>query len=131
VRRSGATLTATCRTLEEALAWRAQALAAAEGRAEAPASPRPTAPAPEPPGRAATVEEAARRLCRGMLDGTIRSRDGRPFKPSTARKYEEALRCLVLPRIGAVPIATLSGGDVSGSWTASRPSARPSTPVRR
>jgi hypothetical protein len=47
-----------------------------------------------------------------MRDGSIRGRDGKPFKPSTARKYEAALRLLIVPRIGAVPVTTLTGGDV-------------------
>jgi len=98
-------LTRTFSTLEEALAWRGQAVAFAEGRGKPP-------PMPEPPGRAVTVEDAARRLCRGMLDGSVRTRDGRPYKPSVVRKYEENLRTLVLPRIGAMRIAGLHKGDV-------------------
>jgi integrase len=101
---------ATLPTLEEALAYRAQAFAAAEGTAEPPVAPQ-AAPTPAPPGRATTVEEAARRLCRGMREGTVRTRDGLPYKPSVLRKYEEALRCSVLPEIGALPVAALSGGD--------------------
>ncbi|MFN2467042.1 MAG: hypothetical protein ABR521_02760 [Gaiellaceae bacterium] len=112
VRRAGAVQSATCDTIEEALAWRAQAVAAAAGRAEPPVrAERNRAPLPEPAGRATTVEDAARRLCRGMVDGSIRARDGRPYKPSVVRKYEEQLRLLVLPRIAAVPINALTGGD--------------------
>lgn len=110
VRRRGRAHTATLPTLEQALAWRAQALAATEGRGQAPQRPQP--PASKPTERAATVEDAARRLARGMVAGTIRTRDGRPYKPSVVRKYEEQLRVLVLPRIGAVPVATLTPGDV-------------------
>jgi integrase len=47
-----------------------------------------------------------------MVDGTLRTRDGRPYKPSVVRKYEENLRLLVLPEIGAIPVSTLTGGDV-------------------
>jgi len=110
VRRGDRIQTATLPTLRAALTWQAQAHEAADGMAEQPARPQEQR-APEPPGRAATVEDASRRLCRGMLDGSIRSRDGRPFKPSVVRKYEEQLRLLVLPRIGAVPLAALTGGD--------------------
>lgn len=86
VRRRGQQYAATLATLEQALAYRAQALAAADGTAEPPAPPRtPTAPAP--PGRAATVEDAARRLCRGMREDTARTRGGWPYKPSVIRKY--------------------------------------------
>ena len=108
VRRAGTTLTATLPSFEQALAWRAQALAAADGLGEAPERPtsrRATA------ARAVSVEDAARRLCKGIAEGKVRARDGRPYKPSTVRKYEEALRTLVLPRIGAVPIASLTNGD--------------------
>jgi integrase len=59
-----------------------------------------------------TITDAAKRLWRGMRDGTIRSRDGLTFKPSVTRKYETALRLHALPRIGAVPVATLTHGDV-------------------
>jgi len=45
VRRGGAYQTATLGSLEEALAWRAQSLAAAEGRGEAPQPPRVAPPA--------------------------------------------------------------------------------------
>jgi hypothetical protein len=45
--------------------------------------------------QAPTVEDAARRLVRGMRIGSIRTRDGKTFKPSTVRKYEEALRLSV------------------------------------
>lgn len=111
VRRRGRYLTATLPTLEEALAWRAKALSAADGVGEPPEQPRSRPPI-EAPGRAVTVEDAARRLARGMVDGTIRTRDGRPFKPSVVRKYEEQLRCVVIPRVGDVPLDTLTRGDV-------------------
>jgi integrase len=126
VARRGRTFGATLPTLEAALAWRAQALASIEGDAEPPAQPatKLPAPLPRPPGRAVTVEDAARRLVRGMRDGTVRTKKGGPYKPSVLRKYEEQLRCLVLPEIGAVPIATLTGGDVqrlvdalAANWT--------------
>lgn len=112
VARQGRTFSATLPTLEAALAWRAQALAAVEGEAEPPEQPAPRpAPAPPPPGRAVTVEDAARRLVRGMRDGSVRTNKGQPYKPSVVRKYEEQLRCLVLPRFGAVPITTVTQGD--------------------
>jgi integrase len=111
VRRRGSNLTATLPTLEEALAWRAKALSAADGVGEAPELPKPGATSPVP-AVVVTVEDASRRLARGMVDGTIRTRDGRPFKPSVVRKYEESLRCVVIPKIGDVPVETLTRGDV-------------------
>jgi integrase len=113
VSRAGRSFSATLPSLEAALVWRAQALAASEGTAEPPEVPsaRPPAPASAPPGQAVTVEDAARRLVRGMRGGSVRTNKGAGYKPSVVRKYEENLRCLVLPRIGAVPIAALTGGD--------------------
>jgi integrase len=111
VRRGGGLQTATLPTLEEALAWRARAVAAARGDAEAPAPPSRPKPAALPREKL-TVEQAARRLVLGMRDGSIRTRDGKPFKPSVVRKYEEALRLVVLPLIGAVPVDALRKGDV-------------------
>src|SRR4051794_18501677 len=112
VSRRGQWFTATLPTLDAALAWRAQALAAADGIGAPPQPPLVrTATITEAPGRAVTVEDAARRLVRGMVDGSVRTNRGHPYKPSVVRKYEENLRVLVLPRIGAVPIATLTGGD--------------------
>jgi integrase len=112
VNRRGQSYDATLPTIEAALAWRAQALAAIENSGEPPEPPRPASPAPIPAGRPVTVEEAARRLARGMVAGSIRTRDGHAFKPSTTRKYEEALRLAVVPRIGRVPVESLRKGEV-------------------
>ncbi len=111
VRRGGRTQTATLSTLEDALAWRARAIAAVRGEGEAPAAP--SRPQPETLMPAApTIEEAARRLVLGMRDGSIRTRDGKTFKPSVIRKYEEALRLGVLPLVGAVSVSELRKPDV-------------------
>lgn len=112
VRRAGTSQTATLPSYEAALAWRAQALAAVDGLADPPTRPKPAAAlSVAPPGRAVTVEDAARRLCKAMKDGSVRSRSGREYKPSVTRNYEGHLRRLVLPRIGAVPVTTLTAGD--------------------
>lgn len=112
VRRAGAAQTATFGTLAEALSWRAQALAAVDGTRERPERPKPSGTLSAPRRTAPTVEEAARRFCRGMLDGTIRTRDGRTFKPSTARNYEGALRRHVQPHVGGFPVSSFRRGDV-------------------
>jgi integrase len=112
VRRNGMSLTATLPTLAEALSWRSRALDAAEGLATVPESPRASPPVAAALTRVVTIADASRRICRGMLDGTVRTNRGEPYKPSATRKYEAALRLDVLPRIGAVPVATLSTGDV-------------------
>jgi len=111
VRRHGLRQAATLPTLEDAIGWRARALAAARGEGEAPAPPSQPKVAALP-AQAPTVEDAARRLARGMRIGSIRTRDGKTFKPSTVRKYEEALRLSVLPLIGAVPVTAVRKGDI-------------------
>ena len=51
-------------------------------------------------------------IWRQQRRSSFRSRDGTTYKPSVVRKYEENLRTLVVPEIGAVPITTLTTGDV-------------------
>jgi hypothetical protein len=94
--------------LAAAMQYRDDAQASLAGDAPAPAAPARTITAT---GRSITVEDAARRLCKGMQDGTLRANGGTPYKPSVVRKYEENLRTLVLPAIGSVPITTLTTGD--------------------
>ena len=112
IRRVGFSFTATYATLAEAVAGRDAALNRAASE---------QAPAPTPPLRgstattvpvAFTVFSAADRLIRGMKQGSTRTKLGTPYKPSVVRKYEEALRILVLPRIGARSVADLKRGDV-------------------
>ncbi len=112
VRRGGTRQEATLPTMHEALAWQAQALSATAGLAAAPEPPRRRTVISQAPGRAVTVEDAARRLVKGMANGTVRDKNGHDYKPSVLRKYEAALRLNVVPTIGAVPIASLTQGDV-------------------
>ena len=109
VRRDGRTFVRTFTTLPAALAWRAEMLQAVRDGAEPPAPPPPSIPERR---QSATVEEAARSLCRGVVAGTVRSRAGTPFKPSVARKYESMLRLHVVPTIGGLPLAALRKRDV-------------------
>src|SRR5215213_9748737 len=39
-----------------------------------------------------TVREAAQRFFKGMKDGSVRNRSGRPFKASAIRSYETSFR---------------------------------------
>jgi integrase len=112
VRRSGATMTATLPTLAEALSWRSRALDAADGLGDMPEAPARLSAAPAPPGHALTFADAARRFVRGMRDGSSRTRDGRAYGRATVTNYEGALRRLVLPELGALPVATVTRGDV-------------------
>ena len=112
VRRAGMTLTATHGTLAEALSWRSRALDAADGLGDTPEAPRVRATAPVAPGRALTLEDAARRFVRGMLDGSSRTRDGRRYGRATIANYEGTLRRLIVPEIGRVPVSAITRGDV-------------------
>lgn len=47
-----------------------------------------------------TLSEAADALVAGMRDRTIIDRSGKPYKPSTIRSYERALRIRVKPELG-------------------------------
>jgi hypothetical protein len=60
------------------------------------------------PARSLTVEDAARALARGMVDGTVRTRTETRYKPSVVRKYEEQRRTLAGPR----PVAAITKGDI-------------------
>lgn len=110
VRRRGQQVTATLPTLAEALAWKAKAIAATDGTADMPEAPSRALPARGV--TAVTLDDAARRLCRGMVDGTVRNKSGRTYKPGVCRMYELSLRLHVLPRVGTLPVATLRKGDV-------------------
>lgn len=102
--------TRTFTTLAAALAWRAKALEALEvGAPLPPASARPLSSRQR---RSANVEDACRALGVGILEGTVRTRTGTPYKPSVSRKYESMLRLYVVPRLGDVALAGLSKRDV-------------------
>ena len=68
------------------------------------------APPPHPPGRVATVADAARSLARGMVSGAVRTKTGTPCKPSVVRKCEEQLRMLVVPAVGGMLVGALTRG---------------------
>ncbi len=52
------------------------------------------------PPTAKTIAEAAEVLINGAHDGTILDRGGKPYKPSTARGYEQLLHAYVVPALG-------------------------------
>jgi integrase len=58
-------------------------------------------------GTSTTVNDVADELLAGMEAGSVRTRSGDPYKPSTVRSYEGALRDYVRPDLGAMRI-----GDV-------------------
>ncbi len=71
-------------------------------RREAVAAGRPGGAPPrhDAPPTPKTIAEAAEVLIRGAHDGTILDRAGKPYKPSTARGYEQLLRAYVVPALG-------------------------------
>jgi integrase len=110
LRRRGQQYNARFARLGDAVRYRDGVLDALAGNGEMPEPP--AQPVVVPSGRAMTVEDAARRLCRGMRDGSVRTNKGQTYKASVVRTYEEALRCSVVPEIGSVPVAALTRGDV-------------------
>ena len=121
VRRAGVSHTRTFPTLHAALTWQAQMLDGATDPTAPPMQPPPPptadslptprrrkAVAPAPP----TITALAQQLCRGMVVGTIRNRNGGPYKPSVVRKYEGTLRIDVLPRIGDEPVTAIQRGQL-------------------
>jgi integrase len=59
-----------------------------------------------------TVEQASAALIAGMTDGSIYDRSGRPYKPSTVRSYETAMRLWVLPALGHRRLSSIERRDV-------------------
>jgi hypothetical protein len=89
----------TCRTLAEAKAWRRNVMAELR---------RGTRPAPDP----LPLGEVAQCWLVGARAGAIRTRSGDPYKPSSIRGYEEALRRRVLPELGLRPLETIARRDL-------------------
>ncbi len=54
-----------------------------------------------------TVRQAADALVAGMRDGSILDRSGTPYKPSTVRSYEGALRLRIVDEIGGMRLSAL------------------------
>ncbi len=53
------------------------------------------------------VNEAGDKMLAGMKAGTLMNRSGRPYKPATERRYEEALRLHVRPVLGHLRLSSL------------------------
>jgi integrase len=54
-----------------------------------------------------TLAVRGEELIRGMEDGSIYDRSGKPYKPATRRGYERGLRLHLLPRLGSVRLSAL------------------------
>jgi integrase len=61
---------------------------------------------------ATTVRDAAEAWLAGARDGSLRTRSGDQFKPSTLRGYEEALRTRILPALGGAKLSEVTRTDV-------------------
>jgi hypothetical protein len=79
--------------------WRADTAGAVRKGTLRPASP-------------ITVREAADAWLKGAHEGTIRARNGLPYRPSVLRSYESALRLRVLPDLGGRKLADVSRFDL-------------------
>ncbi len=64
------------------------------------------------PPTAKTIAEAAEVLIAGVHDGTFLDRAGKPYKPSTARGYEQLLHTYVIPALGGWKLSELQRRDV-------------------
>ena len=64
------------------------------------------------PPTAKTIAEAAEILIAGAHDGTILDRGGKPYKPSTARGYEQLLHAYVVPALGGHKLTQVDRRDV-------------------
>ena len=64
------------------------------------------------PPTAKTIAEAAEVLIAGAHDSTILDRTGKPYKPSTARGYEQLLHAYVVPALGGWKLSELQRPDV-------------------
>ena len=64
------------------------------------------------PPTAMTIVEAADVLIAGAHDGSILDRGGKPYKPSTARGYEQLLRAYVVPALGGWKLSQVQRRDV-------------------
>jgi integrase len=94
-------------TQREAELWRGE-LRGAVDRGEARAPSR------------STIAEAGKVLLAGMKDGTTMNRSGRPYKPSTIRRYELALTKHIEPVLGRRRLADVDRAAVRAlvrQWT--------------
>lgn len=97
--RDGKKLRKTFSTLAAAKDWRAEvASALRKGVMRAPSR--------------TTLRAAAEAWLNAAEEGTIRSRAGDPFKPSTLRSYRQALRSRVLPELGGARLSEIRLVDV-------------------
>ncbi len=71
-----------------------------------------TPPGHHAPADCQTIAEAAEILIAGAHDGTILDRGGKPYKPSTARGYEQLLHTYVVAALGDWKLSHIQRRDV-------------------
>lgn len=99
VARDGKKKRKACATLAEAKLWRADNTTAAhKGTLRATSS--------------STLREASEAWLNGAKAGSIRTRSGQPFKPSTVQAYESALNLRVLDELGGRKLGDVRRVDV-------------------
>lgn len=89
----------TFATFAEARSWRADAKRQIDqGALRAPSQ--------------TTLAEVAEAWIAGVEEGTIRTRSGQPYKPSTFRGYRQALTERVLPELGRQKLSAITTADL-------------------
>jgi integrase len=97
--RDGKLIRKTFPTLSEAKAWRSESqVGIRRGTMRAPSR--------------RTLRQAAEAWLQGAKDGTIRNREGRPYKPGVVRGYEAALRLRVLDDLGGARMSEIGRADL-------------------
>jgi integrase len=97
--RSGRRIRKTFPTPSAAKRWRQEAsVALRAGTLRAPTS--------------TTLQQAADALIAGMTSQTILDRSGKPYKPSSCRGYEQALKTYALPHFGDRRLGSIERRDV-------------------
>jgi integrase len=109
IRRHGHSLSAEFRSLEEAAAWRVQCLRSLRAGLR-PITPIPAPVVPQPVQAphvlgevgSLSVEAACRTLIRGIKEGSVRTKQRAPFKPSVLSRYESLLRVHALDPVHGI-----------------------------
>jgi integrase len=98
-KRDGKRIRRTFPTLKAATIWRSDAMKGLrDGKLRAPT--------PD------TVRQAGDALIAGMLDGSVRDRSGKVYKPATRRSYEASLEKHVYPELGAHKLSAVTYPDL-------------------
>ncbi len=81
-------------------------------------------------GTPQTLQEAADAFLEGIESGAVRTRQGTPYRPSTARKHRYSLERFVLDDLGPVKLARLERRDLQALIGHMHADGRSSTVIR-